>query len=268
MEDKDVVARTTDIPTEEDSKILAELGPKEPEAPAEIPPAPKEEIKPEVKPEEKPEEPPKVEEEEEELPKRPLRAIPIPKYQAEKSKWREREQELEATITELNEKLETIAPKETSAEIKKLAEEYGVDENFIRKLADLTVKKSQIPRQYLKSLEETYQEKQFDKEFSQVATEFPEINSSEIKAKLHDLATGYSEEVPLRTLVIEFKHDNPDLFKPKQKTIESGTPGASQIKELTDFDSVTPQDIAKMTPQQVDEYGRYMEEKEKRENPL
>jgi hypothetical protein len=168
----------------EEADNTTETKTEEPKVEAEAETEETEEVKEE---EETPEEP--DDEDDEEAPRNPK--VPYKKYKIE----REKRKELESTLSAMKADIEAIknsTSTDQKDEIEKLAEEYGVDPAFAKKLSDsITSKiKSPISDEELEMLRETKLEKEqdlkFDKEFNELLEVNPE--AKEHKKKLKELA--------------------------------------------------------------------------------
>lgn len=227
----------------------------------EVVPAPKpEEPAPEPKPEaEKPkvEEPERKEPERQQVekPARTPQSVPVNKF----NETRHELQEAKAKIAELETALQTKGPTPTKAEegdirkaVTALAEEAGLDTEFLTKFADIIIEKTkgsekkevisadvmETLKQFQSERAEMLEAKAFDADFAAVIKEFPEL--ADKKDEIKEIAyTEGNERIPLRALAITYRHDNPTMT-PK-KTAESGNqPGAGRdAGEVIDFDNVT-----------------------------
>jgi hypothetical protein len=142
----------------------------------------------EKEPEDKPDEEP--DEDDEDAPRNPK--VPYKKYKAE----REKRKELESALSSMKADIEAIknsSPKsDQKDEIEKLAEEYGVDPSFAKKLAE-NIKgsiKSPLSEEEIELLRDTKLEKEQDAKFEREFEELAEINpdAKEHKAKLKKMA--------------------------------------------------------------------------------
>jgi hypothetical protein len=128
-------------------------------------------------------------EDDEDAPRNPK--VPYKKYKIE----REKRKELESTLSAMKADIEAIknsTSHDQKDEIEKLAEEYGVDPAFAKKLSDSITSKIKpvISDEELEMLRETKLEKEQDSKFNKEFNELLEVNpeAKEHKKKLKELA--------------------------------------------------------------------------------
>jgi hypothetical protein len=203
-------------------------------------------------------------EEDEEAPRNPQ--VPYKKFKAE----REKRKELESTLSSLKADIEAIknstSGKEQKDEIEKLAEEFGVDPNFAKRLAE-NIKgsiKSPITEEEIELLRETKHEKEqdakFDKEFNELAEVNPE--AKEYKKKLKELAftTKYSGK-NFKPLYYIFNKEIQANATVKTKTAETATPKKTD-KTVIDYETLSEEEAVKtLNPDKFLEWVEYQAKK-------
>jgi hypothetical protein len=207
--------------------------------------------------EKEPEEP--DEDEEAEAPRNPK--VPYRKYKVEK----EKRQALEATLSSMKADIEAIKANASKSdqkdEIEKLADEYGVDPAFAKKLAD-NIKgsiKSPLSDDEVEMLRDTKLEKeqnaQFDKEFEELVEINPD--AKEHKAKLKKMAFDpkyagknfkplyyiYGKEVKANAVV-------------KTKTAEA-TNSKKTDTTVLDYGTMEESEALKLSPEKFLEWADY-----------
>ena len=197
---------------------------------------------------------------------RPLKAVPVAKYQGEKKKWKEKESTLLEEIETLK-KNPNSTEKETDASLKELAEEYNLDEKFVDKLAANVGSKSKMSdedRAKLDFLSNKYETEKADTEFNEVikklATDYPDEPVKDHMDKIKELAytEGYLE---LSTYELWFRHIKPNLPKVKKTSEKSRTVTESSDElDLTDPNL----DSTKLNDDQFDKWSDAQASKEKR----
>jgi hypothetical protein len=216
----------------------------------------KEEVKPEV--EAKPEK--EAETEEVEKP-RTSKYVPVGTY----NEMRKEAQAAKRLSAELQAKLQEMSQRpnqETSDEIDKLsaelAEKHNIDKEFLKdlssRLTSVVSKKSEIPSELANEIAEIKQMKReqaeefaFEKQFEQISTEFPDVDKKAFKQLAF---TQGNEQIPLRTLAIQYMHDNP-----KRKTAEGSSGG--QKSDVIDFAHITEEQETKLSDEDFDKLVAY-----------
>lgn len=215
---------------------------------------------------------------------RQTRTVPVNVHNEERHK----RQEAEKLAAELQAKLDGKGvddkPKsaQTDNDIRKfatdLAEKHGLDAEFLGEFAESIVnmarKGNVLPENITKQLEKfdkisseletqkTIQEQDqgFNAEYAEILKEFPDLKSDEVKDALKEIAfsEGYTA-TPLRTIAIEYMHDHP--VEKGRKTIEGRDGGGSVSRdaEVIDFANLTEEQFANLTPAQMDQYDKWME---------
>ena len=198
-------------------------------------------------------------EEQEEAPtERPVKYMPLEKFNEKNAKWKAEKAEYEAKISELSKRQDS----DVSDDIKKLAEEYGTEPEFVKKVIALASKQNQIPKELLSNLQATQEETLFNKEFEGVIKEHPELNTPEGKANLKELAyTENLHKTPLSVIAKSYLYDS--NANPGKNTAESSSGGTKTSKQVVDFDAVTPEDISGMDNKTFNKYSEYMAQQER-----
>jgi len=209
----------------------------------------------EEEPEQKPEEKSDEEDEENRVPK-----VPYRKYKAEK----EKRQNLESEISSLREDIKAIKESSMSNsdkkdELEELAEEYGVDPTFAKKLADnITSKtKSPISEEELKEWREDREMKAQDNEFN---NEFDELLEVEPEAKNHKEAlkklafSKYGSDNFKSLFYIFGKEIKPNLGN--KKTAET-TSNKKTDNTVIDYKTMTEEEALKLPADKFLEWADY-----------
>lgn len=253
--------------------------------PAEVPPLKEEKPKPEQPPEakkepspEKEKEPEPKKEEEPEVEEKPkpkerlVKAVPVQKYNEERHKRQEaqaREKALEAKLAE------NTSPLDLDETVNKLSEKWQVDKQFVRDMLESTARmasKSESPfskqelaelRTIKAKMDEQAELTAFEQDFAGVAKEFPQISAHRDKIKELAYTEGY-ERVPLRSLAIEFAHDQ-GLFEKGRKTAEKATTGTERTGETIDFDNLSEDQAKNLNDEQWGKYLDYQDAKAKKQ---
>lgn len=226
----------------------------------------------EEKKEEKQEEPAKKEEEkeaeddskdEEEIPddadddKAPRRPqVPYHKFKEE----REARKALEKEIEEL--KTSGKTKEEQTDDIEKIAEEYGVDPTFTKKLADsiLSKNKPQISEEELKEFREqrqlTKQNELFNDEFDSLVELKPEVKEYKAKIKKLAFSTQYAGKNFKTLAEIYLREIEPNIGR--KKTMEGGEKRTDT--QVVDYETITEAEALKLS---ADEFLKWSEYKAK-----
>lgn len=207
-------------------------------------------------------------------PKRPVRYIPIDKYQDDKKAWEKTDAELataNARIAELESLSEKVtgAPK-TEEAIKNFSEKYAMEENDVRDLLSAVRSGSELPEGTLETLQSLQLEKAAQKEAEYFNTEwspleaslkvrFPNASPEQLKQareKVNELAHTekfidkdldyvlYKNNADVETLLGEATPPvvETDPTKVPRRTAESSRPAgtrstlsAADFKDRTDF---------------------------------
>ena len=181
--------------------------------------------------EEPPEEPKKIE--------RTPKLIPAYKHETFKSQSEQREKALKAKIENLESELSNKTEVQSNDEIKKFAEDNGVEESLVAGILKLTgipklkkefdEKLSKLERERSESVQDKEFEKDYEKSVIPLLEEqgVPKEKWNEAKKMLKDLA--FSEDYAKTPLKVIFKGvDDFEEFIPKEKrkSIEGGRSGA------------------------------------------
>lgn len=277
---------------------------KEPEAPEPGPQAEgpedveKAEEKPEAKPEPEaePKEDKRPEAEKEDKQERTSRYVPVSKHNEERHKRQDAErkaQEAEARYAELKAEIEALktrqAPQDPAAPVKeriaKIAETHGVDPAFASDLADSLMdgvrSAAQLPQDVAQRLERfeaaqreaelkaqaAKQDLYFEQEFAKAAEEFPALASR--KEELKQVA--FSEEgakVPLRYLVLDFIHRNPDAAAPQGRRSAESSSAMSRERRKEQgsegFEDMTEERLMSLSDAEADRYYAWLKANGKR----
>lgn len=262
---------------------------KEAEAPAEDEGKPE----PEKAADPEPEDDKRTEETKEERTERQPRYVPVSKHNEERHKRQDAErkaQEAEARYLELKAEIEGLKarpqnPRQETVPVKErisqLADKYGVDPSFASDLAESLMEgvrsANQLPQDIVSRLERfeaaqaeaaqrelaTKQELFFEKEFGEAAKDFPGIAAR--KEELKQIA--FSEEgskVPLRYLVLDYVHRNPDAGAPQgRRAAETSSPMSRERRpdaESDDFANVTPERLERMSDAEADRYFEWVKQ--------
>jgi hypothetical protein len=276
----------------------AKADPVAPEAEAD---APKDAEKAAEEPEKKPEPEAKPEEDQrpdvkEEKTERTSRYVPVSKHNEERHKRQDAEkkaQEAESRYMELKAEIEALrtrqAPKDPTVSVKdriaKLAETHNVDPAFASDLADSLMEgvrsATQMPQDLVQRLErfeasqkeaemkalEAKQELFFEQEFAKAAEEYPALVSRKEELK----QAAFSEEgakVPLRYLVLELLHENPDIAASKGRRSAETSSSMSRERRADpasdDFEHMTEEKLLSMKDAEVDRYYEWVKANKKR----
>lgn len=211
--------------------------------------------------------------------------MPAWKHKVAEDQWQKRESELLTKIADLEAKQSDPSKKEiTEKEADEIVDEYkhleettGVDSKALKALEQVIIKKLGIDPNAIKEIEvfkkerdETYQNKQFDLEFSSdveslLKTQHPDITPEgieSVKTQLKKLA--FTDEYSKVSLVKIFKAES-DSIKvpevPRRKTAEPARSGASRGEAKIDFDNMTDEAFRSLSPEQTLEYTKHMAQK-------
>lgn len=186
--------------------------------------------------------------------------VPYRKFKAE----REKRQELESTINDLKADIEAIKNSSKSNadkkdDIEELANEYGVDPTFAKKLAENIAGKAKSPlseeeiADWKKDREIKAQNEEFDKEFSELLEVEP--NAKEHKDALKKLAFSKYGSDNFKSLFYIFgKEIKPNLGK--KKTAET-TSNKRTDNTVLDYKNMSEEDALKLPPEQFLEWSDY-----------
>lgn len=198
-------------------------------------------------------------EEEEEATRQPH--VPYKKFKAE----REKRKELEATLSEMQADIEAIKNSSKSEaqkkdEISELAEEYGVDPDFTKKLSEKIKSSIKSPiseeelAEWRSERELKNQEQAFNTEFDELLDVRPD--AKEHKAKLKKLAFDkkYAGKNFKSLLYIYAKEIEPNLGNKKtaEKTVNKRADGT-----VLDYKEMTEEEATKLPPEQFLEWVEY-----------
>lgn len=269
--------------SEEDKEILEEMkeaGELEEEAGKENQEEEKEEEQ-EEKPVEKIEDKPEEQEEEQKPSDRPVKYMPLDKYQEQKSKWQEELSERDRKLQEQEQKLSTLQQKlekeNTTTSLKSLADKYSVDVELLSDLATAIKAEVATPQSVLDKvaqIEENAklleQKNQFESEFQSldIKAKYPNApanNIAEVKSKLDELA--HSERFnryPLQD-ILALNPELQELLQPVEvkKTLESKRNKTANQQEVSAQEKL--ENIDDLSDKEFDEL---MEELSKGQNRL
>ena len=197
---------------------------------------------------------------------RPVKAVPVAKYQNEKHKWREKESKLLEEIESL--KTNTTKSEETkSTDLDELAEEYNLDPEFVKKLTDTISSKSKLSdddKRKLEFLSEKYEREKADTEFTDVvtkfATDYPDEPIKEHLDKIKELAytEGHTDQ---SVFELWFRYIKPNL--PQVKHTAEKSRKTSETNKDIDFNDPNL-DIDSLSDEDFDKYTEVQASKEKR----
>ena len=255
----------------------------EPAAPAE----PKEpEItdnpEPTVEPE-KTEEPAKPEAVTEPVKERPKKAGPIATLLEKKNNAEQRAEAAEAEAAELRQKLEQAASQpsspEATADVKQLAEEFGIDETLLQRIVDVSraSDKAELPKEVQDLLHERQAERQqeaeltaFNKRVDSLAKTLPDESFSDPKVREKLLELAYSTEKAPDGEPYYQKELSELYFAYIKPEIEPGKPsaepsqGGTQATKVIDFEEIynrdNPKDIEDMDSPTFAKYQTWLRE--------
>jgi len=200
-------------------------------------------------------------EDDEEAPRNPK--VPYKKFKIE----REKRKELESTLSELKADIEAIKNQGNKKDdIEKLAEEYGVDPAFAKKLAD-NIKgsiKSPISDEEIELLRETKIEREQDAKFESEFKELLEVNpdAKEHKKKLREMAFDpkYSGK-NFKPLYYIYGKEVQANKSPKTKTAETSSPKKTD-NSVVDYENLSEADAMKtLSPDKFLEWVEYQSKK-------
>lgn len=230
----------------------------------------KPEVKEPVKPEAKQEEPPKPDEGKGDEPagdgkpaKRTSQFVPVGLY----NDTRHAVQNAKKEADEWKQKYEAVANKPAAEQVdmieriaKQFSEKHGVAieeaRDLLKGVAEIAGTKAQVPAEFLQKIEAfertqrvQQEEVAFEQGFETVTKEFPDIDKGDFKRLA--FTEGY-ENVPLRTLAIQYMHDNP-----KKKTAEPSEGSGGRTADVIDFENVTEQQLKDMDDPTFVKYNAY-----------
>jgi len=180
-------------------------------------------------------------------------------------------QELQAKIEELSKQKSPVTETqrvELSDEIKTLAEESGVDENFLNKFADTILKKAKPSEDISKIVQSLTEERELVKQENLYSQEFakdiePLVKEqyglsdtalSQLKTQLKDLA--FSEtyaKVPL-SKILKAEFDTLGIKEPKRSS--EGKAIKVRSNEVVDFDNLTEEQFEALSPEKLEEFSK------------
>jgi len=163
--------------------------------------------------------------------------VPIAKYLSDKKKLKDKILDLEDKLSKKGDDSKSVPSKD----LKELAEEYGVDEDFVTKLAENISSKNKLPEDVQKKLdilskksEQEEADKSFDAAVKLLQDENPNEPIMANKEKIKEL--GYTEGHTTESAYeLYFRHVKTSPTK-KKKTAEKTKPNGEISKEVTDFD--------------------------------
>jgi len=203
---------------------------------------------------------PQIEEE------RQVKNMPVAKHVADKKKWKQKISDLEDELAKRGEKKEE-AP-ETADDLKKLADEYGVDEDFVTKLNKMILSKTKLPEETQKQLDSIARrdkEEKADETFNNAISALQEENPNEpindYKEKIKELGhtEGHTKESAYELF---FRHIKPTISVNK-KSAESSKGRGDVKKTTTNYDDPNL-DVDNLSDKEFDEYTEAQASKEKR----
>lgn len=238
---------------------------------------------PKVEPE-KPVEPTTPEVVVEPVRERPKKATPI-------ATLLEKKHELETENAELKRKLEEAsqlpASPQATADVKQLAEEYGIDENLLQKIVDTTRASvnPELPKEVQDLLAERQAERQqqeeltaFNKRVDSLAKTLPDESFSDPRVKEKLLELAYStEKAPdgepyfqKELSELYFAYIKPEI-EPGKVSAESSQ-GGTQVTKVVDFEEIfnrdDPKDIEAMDSETFTKYNAWVKEHKETKTPL
>lgn len=162
-----------------------------------------------------------------------------------------------------------IDNKAIEEEMAKIAEESGLDPETIKKLGNTLAKSISLTfEEKLKKVDELkakqveeLEEASFQKDFRKTLSAFTPEQQEHIKKHAETIKNqAYTEEymgAPLRTLMIEYLHDNPP---PARKAGAEDTRSKGGVsKESKNFEDITEDDLKSMSDEESDKYFDWVE---------
>lgn len=185
---------------------------------------------------------------------------------------------LEARIAELSNKPTTDDLSDVREAAKAFAEKNGQDPEYITEFAEtlvnLTAKRgtSQEVANRIAALEREAQttaaqraeterqlneanaDKYFDAEFTEILKKHPDLAGQKEDIKQLAFSTGY-KGIPLHFVALDYKDQNP----PGRRTAEVPVQGKNDTTTVLDFANMTDDQLAKLTPEQMDQFEAWMD---------
>lgn len=226
-------------------------------------------------------EPPKVERSK----PKPIATLLEKKHEAE-----QRAEAAEAKAAELEAKLAQAATQPASqatADVKQLAEEYGIDETLLQKIVDTTRTSvnPELPKEVQDLLTERAAEKQqqeeltaFNKRVDSLAKTLPDESFSDPKVREKLLELAYStEKAPdgepyfqKELSELYFAYIKPEI-EPGKPSAESSQ-GGSQATKVVDFEEIynrdNPKDVEDMDSDTFQKYNAWVKDHKETKTPL
>lgn len=220
-----------------------------------------EEKKPEAKAEEKQVEKP-ADQKPEAKPKRESQYVPVSKA----NQWRHEAQEAKAKADALQKELDGIRskpPAEQAADLDALAKEVAGEEaspEVVKRILGAFSKlapKSEVASEDVKSvlelkrsLERQTAEGLLAKDLDETLSKFPELADHREELREAALAEG-NERIPIRLLALQLRDDL--NLSPAPPSAE-GKGRAAQQEAQVDYDALTPEEIEKLSPEDMDKF--------------
>jgi len=214
--------------------------------------------------------------EEEEKPKRTPRLVESWRLRVAQKKWEKEKRELENKIRELSAKLEETTSSQKGEEVKKFAEKYGIDEDFVRDLLAI-LKPGVTTQEFQKELQALREEREWQKQYQEFEKEFtdkleplivkegiPEAERPKLKSLIRDLAfTERFAAWPLDDIYLFLKAKGLlDDFLPKEKkksaeVSRGGARGkeAGSLKEI--IEGMSEEEFLKWSDEQAKKEKRF-----------
>lgn len=179
--------------------------------------------------------------------------------------------ELAARVNELEKKIanDDISRKDVSAEVKDMADEFGIDEGVLDKLADrLQARAQQTIEEKLAPLTQKEKAEKQDKVLSQMLDKALEANPDFAnvvnKEVIKQLALNPANSSKTMSELIRDTYGNA-VTPSEKKTMETTTPGKSDVIDSVDYDRAQTDSEyfskIKADPKLKEEYNKQMREK-------
>ena len=236
-------------------------------------------------------EPPKVEPEKTEEPAKPEAVVERPKKAGPIAKLLEDRHALETENADLKRKLEEAskqpASPQTTADVKQLAEEYGIDETLLQKIVDTTRASvnPELPKEVQDLIADIQARKQqeeelsaFNKRVDSLAKTLPDESFSDPKVREKLLELAYStEKAPdgepyhqKELSELYFAYIKPEI-EPGKPSAET-SPGGTQATKVIDFEEIynrdNPKDIEAMDSATFEKYNTWVRDNKETKTPL
>jgi len=227
---------------------------------------PKEEPKPEeaeAEPE-APESHAEPKEEKRETPERKSKYVPVTKANA----WRHEANEYKAKALELERQLQELKDKPNAEDLDALAKEVAGEEaspevvkRILSAAKKLAPKAADPELAALKGqLREQLEQQGFERELKTTLAKFPELSGYESDLKEVAYAEG-NERIPLELLALKVRED---LNLSQRPPSSEGKQRQAKTEPEPDFENMTEDDIAKLSPEDTDRLIEWQRQKRRR----